>query len=355
MKSRKRDQIIILTLVSAALLIFVSLWLRSKFAPEPPADILPISVSTVKPILSDLQEDFSFTSILEADNTIAVVPKVAGTIMDILVEEGDLVEKGDLLAKIDPEPYLLELGAAESAWVLAESSLSRTEHMFENSGSSRQQLDEARAGRDMAYATYELAKMKVGYSDIRSPIQGQVIKRLSDVGNPASFEQSLFLITDVENPKVKVRVPEKYWSRFSDPEGILALVSFPDSGDSLDREAAVDQVSPSISPEGKTFEVTFSVPSGEKTWPVGATINVEIILSQHKNTWSLPLRAMSGDGAVWLIDPDNLVVSRFVVSDPYDDGERFVVPEDWADKIFVLDGHHRLSEGQKVQPFESGV
>lgn len=355
MKNRTRDQVIIITVVSVALLLFAFLWLRSKLTPEPIPDIRPVSVSTVKPLLSDLQENLTFTSILEADNTIAVVPKVAGTIVEILVEEGALVEKGELLARIDPEPYLLELGAAESAWELAEGRLARVERMFESSGASRQQLDEVRAGRDAAYATYELAKMKYGYSNIRSPIDGQVLRRFSDVGNPASFEQSLFLVTDTDKPKVRVNVPEKYWSRFSDPENITALVFFQDSDKPMVRAAGVDRVGPSISPEGKTFEVSFSVPAGDSVWPVGATIKVEIILSQKTDSWSLPLRAMSGDGAVWLVDPDNLAVRRFVVPDLYNDGERFVIPVEWADKTFVLDGHHRLSEGQIVQPFESGV
>jgi membrane fusion protein (multidrug efflux system) len=344
-----------MTGISLVLLLFIFLWMRSRLAIEPIPEIRPTAVSTVTPVQSDLREELIVSAILESESTIAVVPKVAGTILEILVEEGDPVSEGDVLARIDPEPYLLELRAAESAWFLAESSFSRIESMFGNSGASQQQLDETRAGRDAALSTYELAKMRYGYSDVKSPISGRVLKRYSDSGNLASSEMSLFLIADVTKSRVKVHIPEKYWDRFNNKESIRALVSFPDGGDGMTIEAGVARVSPSISPQSKTFEVTFSVPSGELSWPIGGSMEVDIILRERNDSWSLPLRSLSGENGIWLVDSESLAVSRVSVPDLFRDGEKFAVPEEWADDTFVLDGHHRLTEGQIVQPFDGGT
>ncbi len=345
---------IVLLVISIFLILFIFLWARSKFAPDPEPEIRPVPVSTVQPVISDLREDLILSAVLEAERTIVIVPKVAGTILEILVEEGAIVAEGDILARIDPEPYLLELQAAESAWLLADSSMSRINRMYESSGASRQQFDEARAARDAAYSTYELARMRYNYSDISSPVSGLVLKRFSDSGNLASPDQPLFIIGDDADPQVKVRIPEKYWHSFTDPGSIKVLVSFPVGGDETVLESELLRVSPSISPEGKTFEVICSVPAGN-FWPIGARMRVEIILREKKSSWSLPLRSQSGDGGVWLVDSDSFTVSRLDAPEIFRDNVRFAVPDEWAGGIFVLDGHHRLREGQIVTPFDGGA
>ena len=355
MDTQSRDRLIVLLVISVILILFVILWVRYKFTPDPEPERRPIPVSTVQPVISDLREELVLSAVLEAERTIIIVPKVAGTILEILAEEGAVVTEGEILAHIDPEPYLLELQAAESAWLLADSSLSRINRIHESSGASRQQLDEARAARDAAYSTYELARMRFSYSDIRSPVSGLVLRRFSDSGNLASPEQPLFVVGDDADPQVKVRIPEKYWHSFTEPGSIKVLVSFPAGGDETILESELLRVSPSISPEGKTFEVTCSVPTDGNSWPIGARMRVEIILSEKKNSWSLPLRSQSGDGGIWIVDSDSFTVSRLDDPGIFRDNERFAVPAEWAGGIFVLDGHHLLQEGQIVTPFDGGT
>jgi hypothetical protein len=66
------------------------------------------------------------------------------------------------------------------------------------------------------------------------------------------------------------------------------------------------------------------------------------------------LKALSADGALWLIDPDSSRVSRIFLSDIFRDKQRVAIPEELSSGLYVLDGQHLLSEGLIVTVFDAG-
>lgn len=346
-----RDRLIVLISVTVFLSIFILLWMRKNFAAEEPYTPPPTSVSTVRPERADLGESLTVTAVLDAERTVAVVPRVPGTILEIAVEEGQMVSEGDLLARIDSEPYLLELQAAESAWLLAESSLARTERLYNSSGASLQQLEEAETGRDAALSSYRLAQIRQSYAEVRSPIDGVVLARYSDIGALASAEFPLFSVGDDGNPQVKARIPEKHWNSFHNPRPAKVLIHRPGDAESPAVEATILRISPGISPMDKTFEVTCALHPDTVEWPLGSRLSVEFILSERVNTWSLPIRALTGDGGLWWVDDMNSIARRIEGGTLYSDGTHIALPEDWAQRTYVLEGHHRLREGQLVRSY----
>ncbi len=345
--SRTRDRIIVLVSVFAFVTIILFIWIREKMAPEPIAPVRPVTVSAIRPELSDLYDTLVISATLDAEKTVAVVPRVPGTILEIVVEEGETVQKGDLLARIDSEPYILELQAAESAWLLAESSLLRVERLFSSSGASQQHLDEARANRDAAMSSYKLAKMRNDYAELRSPIDGVVMARYSDTGAMASTGFPLFTIGDDANPRIRIRLPEKHWDQFQNPDTVQVRISrFGDKAGSL--QAKILRVSPGISPIDKTFEVVCALDPYSVHWPLGARLSVEFVLTERLDVWSLPARALNGKGSLWWVDSENLVARQQSDVNLYTDGSRIALPDEWSDRLFILDGHHRLKEGQAV-------
>ncbi|RKX75599.1 MAG: hypothetical protein DRP60_08585 [Spirochaetes bacterium] len=355
MEIKSRYRFIVIATISVLFITFLGFWIHFRITPETAVEIRPIPVSAVRPELHDLRNEITLTGVLEAERMVTVVPKVSGTILGISFDEGDEVTEGDILARIDSEPYLLELKAAESVWLLADSSLSRLNRIKDSSGVSLQQLDEAKASRDAAYSRYELAKMKFGYAEIKAPVSGLLLKRFSDSGNSASPEYPLFLIGDNGNPRVKVHVPEKYWENFTRPESIKALVSYPAGGDERIREFKIIRISSSISPDDKTFEVICSIDAKDNPWPIGAGMRVIFVLAEKSNIWSLPLRALSADGNLWQINPDNQKVIRIHLNDVFRDKERFSIPEGMSGGLYVLDGQNLLQDGQLVTVFEAGA
>jgi len=354
-KTSSRYKIIVLTAITLLFIAFAALWIQFKLAPDAVMEPRSVQVSAVRPEIHDLRNELILTAVLEAESLVTVLPKVSGTILEIPVEEGDEVEEGDVLARIDSEPYRLEFKAAESAWILADSSFTRLNSMRDNSGVSLQQLDEAKASRDAASSSYELARMKYSYAEISAPVSGLLLKKYSDSGNTASPGVPLFVIGESGDPRVRVQVPEKYWANFTRPGSIEVRVSYPAGGDDRKRVFEISRISPGISPGNKTFEVVCSISADDNPWPIGAGLRVELILDERKSSWSLPLKTISADGALWRIDPDSNRVSKIILHDVFRDKQRFAIPEDMSTGLYVLDGQPLLREGMIVNAFEAGI
>jgi len=355
MKASLRDRIIILSLLFVVLALFVLFWLLSEFAGDDFPERRSTPVSVISPQIRDLKESLVVSAVLEAGRTVVISPKVGGTVQEILVAEGSIVSRGDLLARIDPEPYRLEMEAAESLWRLAETGLTRTRRVFESAGASMQQLDEAQTQRDSAYSKYELAKMRFDYTNITSPVSGSVLYRYLDPGNTVSPQSALLTIGNTETPQVKVQIPEKYWNQFQRLEAIRVLLSFPAGGDDSVSSGEIIRIGPSINPERKKFEVVCTLSQSQLPWPIGASLQVEFVLSERLSALSLPLLTLGSDNKLWRVNPADNTVTCIEAPTIYRDGMRFVVPETWVAKLFVLEGQHRLREGQTVEYFESEI
>ena len=346
-----RESIVLLTTAGAVLAAVTLFWALWKYLPEKSVPPPPAAVSAVRPERRDLSVRIALPAVLESARTVTVVAKVSGTLVEMPAEEGMHVGEGDVLARVDPEPYALELKSAEAAWLFAEDSLARTEGL--SSGVSRQRLDEARASRDAALASYELARMRLGYAEIASPMEGIVLVRYADSGNPAATDRPLFVVGDPDHLRAEVRVPEKYWDRFADPENISVRLVRPYADEA--KAARILRVGPGISTEDKTFDVVCVPDPGGAPWPIGSRLRVEFTVEELRAAWSLPLKALSGDGGLWRIGPGDSTAHRLEDPGLFRDGERLAVPEEWADSLFVLDGHHRLVEGQAVEPHGPGT
>jgi RND family efflux transporter MFP subunit len=165
-------------------------------ADEPPARQAP-PVTVGKPTVSTVREYAIFTGFSRAVESADIVARVAGTLETVDFEASSKVKKGDLLFTIEKTRYKALRDAAEASQRSAEADLLRAEaelKRIENASKSRavseMDVDRARADRDMAIAAVSLAKanlaeaeLNYSYTDVVSPIDGVVSRRLVDAGN----------------------------------------------------------------------------------------------------------------------------------------------------------------------------
>lgn len=100
---------------------------------DTPSDVISISVETKTVGPERIEQYKSISSTVSAENEIAVIPKVAGTVTAVHVGLGDTVKAGDLLFEIDDTALRLQIDSANAAI-----------------GSSQAALNAAQAGRNMA-------------------------------------------------------------------------------------------------------------------------------------------------------------------------------------------------------------
>jgi len=100
---------------SRFLLSLASAGLLAACGEEPadvPEQIRPIRTFTVTEVASGQMRRFS--GVVEASDSSSLSFQVGGTVLEVLVNQGDQVTQGQVLAELDREPYELNVKAAEA-------------------------------------------------------------------------------------------------------------------------------------------------------------------------------------------------------------------------------------------------
>ena len=205
-----------------------------------------VTVAVVEPRSTSLWDDFSGR--LEAVNRVELRPRVAGAIQSTNFNEGELVKAGDLLFKIDPAPYAAEvdkaqaqLEAAKARVVFTASELERGAQLVGNNVVTRRDYDqrenahrEAVANVKAAEATLQAAKLNLGYTEVRAPVDGRVGKIEVTAGNLVAAGTSSPVLTSL------VSVNPIYGSFDADEDVVLRAIG--SIADASGRRGKLDQI-----------------------------------------------------------------------------------------------------------------
>lgn len=136
-------------------------------------------------------------SYIEAINEVNLLPKVTGTVEDILFEEGSLVKQGDVLFQIDPSKYQAafdlakaKLDSANANLVKAERDYERQVKLSSEKFASKATFDtsesaylQAKAAVEEAKANLDVATIDLNNTKVTAPINGKIGKALVTKGN----------------------------------------------------------------------------------------------------------------------------------------------------------------------------
>jgi HlyD family secretion protein len=180
------------------------------------------------------------TGTLNPVTSVQVGSQVSGQIKELFVDYNSPVKKGELIARIDPETFQYRVRQAEAdadaarsavnrarvSLINAERELKRTRELVARNFVSSAELDAKQATYDLAAADVKnaqavvaqreaalaSAKVDLGRTEIRAPVDGVVIKRSVDVGQTvaASLQApELFVIArDLRDMQVETSIDE---------------------------------------------------------------------------------------------------------------------------------------------------
>ncbi len=307
---------------------------------------VPVEVATA--LRAPVTAAFQGTSNLVAEAEAEVAAKTSGVVMEIFVEEGDLVSKGQVLARLDSDRQRLSLKQSEANLRKLENDYQRQQEMFARKLISQDVFDRSRFDLDTQRASYEMSKLELSYAEIRAPIDGVVSRRNVKVGNLIQLNQSLFKIDDFDPLEAMINVPEREMRLIAADQPVQMLV------DALPGKVfvgSVARVSPVVDATTGTFRVVAQFRDDSKNLRSGMFGRVRIVYDQRNDALVVPRAALMGDdqdASVFVVE--EATAKRRKVKLGYSDNGKVEVVEgvQEGEKVVTL-GQAALRDGAKVE------
>ena len=331
----------------------------------PPPDVL---VETVQP--QDVPIYAESVGTIDGSLNAEVRARVAGVVTSQAYKEGTFVSKGQLLFTIDPsltaaaaKKALGDVDAASAALAKAETDLKRIEPLTKQGVASQQDLDNARAARNLAQASLvsatggrETASANLSYTRIVAPVAGLAGIAKARLGSLVGQGEATLLTTvsQVNPVRVSYAISEQWY--LSDPKkfqggdsrpAVLELVLA--DGSTYAHRGKVTFADRQIDPSTGTLTVVASFPNPDALLRPGMYAKLRDVRELRKAVICVPQRAVAelqGVAQVMVVGAGNKVEARTVVT-----GER--VGSKWVVNSGLKPGERVIVEG--LQKVRSGV
>ncbi|MCG6963241.1 MAG: efflux RND transporter periplasmic adaptor subunit [Acidobacteria bacterium] len=247
-----------------------------------PAAAVPVRVVPV--VRRDVSSYLETNGVLEAENEVDVVARIAGPITELEAEEGMKVKKGTLLARIDDREAKAEADVASVNRDEAKLAFDRTKTSYEQQLVSREAYDSALSKLKATEAQFESAQLKLDYTHIRAPFDGLVVKRYVKLAANVSVNTPLFRVSNFTPLLCPIQVPEKELSNLR--VGQRAVLHVDAYGDDP-FPASVLRISPVVDPSTGTLTVTLQANARDKLRP-GMFASVALETAVHHDALVIP-------------------------------------------------------------------
>jgi membrane fusion protein (multidrug efflux system) len=318
------------------------------FAPPP----TPVETATVT--TGAVTDRFATVGTLEADQWVDITTEIDGVVKALPFPEGGQVAAGALLARLDDVQLAAEAKRAEALRDQSRAMFDRVSAVVDQGAGAPQDLDDATAALKVAEANLDLARARLGKTQVTAPFAGTVgIRRVS----PGAFVRAGTPLTDLTQL-------DKLRLTFSAPERLLGrlVVGAPvrvettaHPGEVLDGTIAI--IEPQLDEQTRSARVVARVDNVGRRLSPGMSATVTLVLSERPEALTVPSQAVfvtGGQSFVYVVKPDSTVARAAIqlgtrladvveVTGGLESGQQVVSA-----------GHQKLYDGARVMPMAAG-
>ncbi len=353
-KSTLRYLLAAVVVIGAAVAVKL-LFFTSDAAPAPAA---------TEAVRGDIESTVLATGTLEAFRLVSVGAQVSGQLESLKVELGDKVKQGDLLAEIDSTTQQNTIRNAEAQLLTAEAqrqaqaaalkqaqlTYQRQKELLAIDATSRQEFEAAEAslstiraqiaasdaGIAQSKVALDTARVNLGYTQIRAPMDGTVVALIAQEGQTLNANQTtptILKLAQLDKLTVKAQISEGdvvrvkpgqqvYFTILGEPDKryYATLRSVEPAPDSIATESSGNSVSSSSSSSSSAvyYNGLFDIDNPDGTLRISMTAQVHIVLDSAKDAVLVPSTAIrpgpegKGGGMVRVLTADGKTEPRRV-------------------------------------------
>lgn len=299
---------------------------------------------------------------LEARRSSRIGPRVAGRLLEVLVQEADRVEAGAPLFRLDPATFEAAVERAEAGLDLARAErrqialdLERSRKLLEEDYLSRQQVDRletrlavAQARERQAAQAVAIARRDLDDTLVRAPFAGSVAERLVDEGSTVGPQTTVVVLQETALLEARTAIAE---TRGTDIRpGDRARIRVEGVAEPI--ETTVATVGDTIDPTTRTYLVRALVPNADRRLKAGVFAEMEIFPRSREDVLLVrrdALRTLDGEERVLVVRDGRAVavdVEVGVVTDEAMEIRGGLAP---GERVIVGEAARMLAPGTKVR------
>jgi membrane fusion protein (multidrug efflux system) len=230
--------------------------------------------------------------------------ELAGTVRDVRLVPGQIVEAGTLLVALDVSVEEAELKAQEAQAALAKTVLDRRQDLREDLATTQEEVDRARADLDVAQAQMARTKAVIAKKTIRAPFRARV--GIADV-HPGQYLDEGTLLTTLQGLGDAVHVD------FSVPQQVATSLRVGESvevfaaGNSPVVMAKLVALDARVDPTTRNAMVRARIEGTRHAPAPGSSVRVRVPVGSLQTVVAIPVSALRkgpGGDQVFVVAPD---------------------------------------------------
>jgi RND family efflux transporter MFP subunit len=287
--------------------------------------------------------------------------RVAGKIVERLVNVGEHVKAGQPLMRIDETDLRLAVTAKRNAVAAARAVVVQTDaderryaNLVNDGWTSKQRYEQAKAASDTANAQLAAAEAEASvaenqatYSVLVADADGTVTQTLGEPGQVVAAGQAVVRLAQSGPREAVVALPETMRPAI----GALAEASLYGS-EGRRYTAHLRQLSDSADAQTRTYEARYVLDGEAGAAPLGATVTIRLASQDSQPEVQVPLAAVLDDGrttGVWVFDSATSTVRLQPIKLLRVTSETAVISGTNSSDQIVSLGAHLLHEGARVR------
>lgn len=222
---------------------------------------------------------------VSADDPVNAVSEIAGRISRLYVQEGDIVKRGKLIARVDVESMQKQVDEINSSLELAQDIYQRQERLWQQKIGSEVQYLQAKNNVERLEKSLATINFQMSKAAIYAPISGTVDLVITKQGEVTSPGMPIIQILNTSKLKITTDLPENYLKIVK--KGQKVDLAFPSLG--IETTGKIALLGRKIDPANRTLELEILPTKTSKLLKPNVLSEIRIKELSENNVLMMPL------------------------------------------------------------------
>lgn len=344
-----RSRVVLAILLAGVLVAGCKGFGRDKSKTE--AGVEAISVEAVAPERRTLAETVQVTGNLEPIEKADVYAQQSGIVREVYAIEGDKVKKDQLLAKIDDNEISISYRQAKNSYELLREKYSKYLELYREKMVSEQEFKDLERSYKDAESNYRLYSIRLSNTQLRSPINGEVVSRSCEPHQFLGGMEKAFTVARLDNYKVTIFVTEASLRKLKLQQDVAIRIDAVDSDTAgYPHRGYIAEIAAQVDASTGTAKVEVTVPEPPNYAKPGMFARLKIITALKTDVLTIPKKALAREEPpeVWVVK-GNKVELRQVQTGLEDEAHMEITAGVVENELVVTAGQEALSDKSKVR------